>query len=58
MADQDLLTLKRRESTLGRALEREKLERARAMSPEERVQIALELSNVCLELRRSWSSTP
>ncbi|MDK2745041.1 MAG: hypothetical protein H8K03_14915 [Nitrospira sp.] len=42
----------RRPSKLGRQLSDEKIERARLQTPEERLTIALHLSDVCYELNR------
>jgi len=46
----------RRPSALGERLTREKIEEARALSPEQRLLLALELSDTCLELQRSCST--
>ena len=35
-----------------------KIDRARRMTPEERLSLALELSDVCLELRRACFEKP
>jgi uncharacterized protein YciW len=43
---------RRRPSQLGQQLSDEKIERARRQTPEERLAIALYLSDVCYELKR------
>lgn len=45
----------RRPSRLGRWLAEQKLEEARRMTPEERLLLALELSDFCQELKRACS---
>ena len=47
--------LARRPSALSELLAHEKLAEARRMSPEERLLLALELSDTCLELQRMCS---
>jgi hypothetical protein len=44
---------RRRPSRLGDLLRQAKLERARQMSPQERLLIALDLSDLCLALKRA-----
>jgi len=46
----------RRSSVLGERLTQEKLEEARALSPTQRLLLALQLSDTCLELQRSCST--
>lgn len=48
----------RRTSSLGEALVEMKFERARSMSPEERLLVALELSDLCMELQRACYVKP
>lgn len=50
-----LLKLRRRPSLLGSHLEARKLKDAQALSPSERLLIALRLSDLCRELRRPCS---
>lgn len=50
------LNLRRRPSRLSGWLSSKKIEEARRMTPEERRLLALELSDVCLELKRSCSA--
>ena len=45
-----------RPSRLGDLLRQAKLERARQMSPQERLLIALDLSDLCLALKRACSA--
>ena len=47
---------RRRPSRLWDLLRQAKLERARQMSPEERLLIALDLSDLCLALKRACSA--
>lgn len=42
----------RRASKLGDEMARAKIERARRMTPEERLRVAIELSDICLLLKR------
>ena len=49
----DAMPLERRLSKLGSRLTSQKLEDAKMMSPEQRLLLALKLSDVCLELRRA-----
>ena len=49
-------TLRRRPSRLSGWLTSQKIEEARRMTPEERLRLALELSDVCLELKLACSS--
>jgi hypothetical protein len=49
---------RRRPSRLGDLLRQAKLERARKMSPQERLLIALDLSDLCLALKRACSAKP
>ena len=44
---------RRRPSRLGDSLRQAKLERARQMSPQERLLIALDLSDLCLALKQA-----
>lgn len=44
----------RRPSPLSERLTQEKLEEARALSPAQRLLLALQLSDTCLELQRSY----
>ena len=46
---------RRRPSRLGEEMARAKIERARKMTPEERLLLALELSDICLTLQRAGS---
>ena len=48
----------RRPSRLGDYLAKKKLEDARRMSPEQRLLLALDLSDICLELQRACSAKP
>jgi hypothetical protein len=48
-------SLKRRSSKLSQRLSDEKIERARRMTPEERLIVALHLSDFCHELNRACS---
>ncbi|MBI3621867.1 MAG: hypothetical protein HY208_06740 [Nitrospirae bacterium] len=48
----------RRPSKLGRDMEQAKIDRARRMAPEERLLIALELSDLCLTLSPACSIEP
>ena len=50
-----LQNVRRRPSKLSERLSHEKIERARRMTPEERVMVALYLSDFCLELSRACS---
>lgn len=50
--------LRRRPSRLGRYLANKKLEDARQMSAEQRMLLALELSDICQEMRRACSAKP
>ena len=43
---------RRRPSRLGEEMARAKIERARRMTPEERLRVAIELSDICLLLKR------
>ena len=47
---------RRRPSHLGDLLRQAKLDRARQMSPQERLLIALDLSDLCLALKRACSA--
>ena len=47
---------RRRPSRLGDLLRQAKLERVRQMSPQERLLIALDLSDLCLALKRACSA--
>lgn len=47
--------LRRRPSGLSERLSNEKIERARRMTPEERLKVALHLSDFCRELSRAGS---
>jgi hypothetical protein len=49
---------RRRPSRLGEEMARAKIERARRMTPEERLLLALELSDICLTLQRAGSGKP
>lgn len=49
---------RRRPSRLGDLLCQAKLERARQMSPQERLLLALDLSDLCLTLQRACSEKP
>ena len=49
---------RRRPSRLGDLLHQAKLERAQQMSPQERLLIALDLSEMCLALKRACSAKP
>lgn len=49
---------RRRPSPLGEEMARAKIERARKMTPEERLLLALELSDICLMLQRARSDKP
>jgi hypothetical protein len=49
---------KRRPSKLSQWLSNEKIERAKRMTPEERLTVALHLSDFCHELNRSRSLKP
>lgn len=51
-------TLERRPSKLSQWLSNEKIEHARRMTPEERLTVALHLSDFCRELNRSCSRKP
>jgi hypothetical protein len=53
---QSLPSLRRRPSGLGERLLIAKIEQARQMRPEERLLIALELSDLCHELRQACSA--
>ena len=48
----------RRPSRLGEEMARAKIERARKMTPEERLLLALELSDICLTMQRAGSGKP
>ena len=48
----------RRSSRLGDYLAKKKLEDARRMSAEQRLLLALDLSDICLELQRACSAKP
>ena len=50
-AREDILSARRRPSRLSEVMREAKLERARRMTPEERLERALELSDFCLELK-------
>ena len=54
----DILSLGRRPSRLGEAMREAKRERARRMTPEERLERALELSDFCLELKDACFKKP
>jgi hypothetical protein len=54
----DVLSARRRPSRLSEAMREAKLERARRMTPEERLEHALALSDFCLELRNACSKKP
>ena len=49
---------RRRPSRLGEEMARAKIERAREMTPEERLLLALELSDICLTMQRVGSGKP
>ncbi len=51
-----ILASSRRASPLGEVLTAMKLERVRHMTPEERLRMALELSDLCRELQRACSA--
>jgi hypothetical protein len=51
----DILSVRRRPSQLSEAMREAKLERARRMTPEGRLELALELSDFCLELKDACS---
>jgi hypothetical protein len=57
-ASDDVLSARRRPSKLSEAMREAKLERARRMTPEERLELALELSDFCLELKDACSKKP
>jgi len=48
----------RRPSALSELLLRQKLDDARSLSPEERLRVAVALSDVCLELHRACLNKP
>jgi hypothetical protein len=54
----DILAARRRPSRLSEVMREAKLERARRMTPEERLELALELSDFCLELKDACSKKP
>jgi hypothetical protein len=54
----DVLSARRRPSKLSEAMREAKLERTRRMTPEERLELALELSDFCLELKDACSKKP
>ncbi len=49
---------RRRSSRLGNMIQQAKLERAQRLSPEERLRLALELADLCLEFRRACFAKP
>lgn len=49
---------RRRSSQLGNMIQQAKLERAQRLSPEERLLLALELADLCLEFRRACFAKP
>jgi hypothetical protein len=57
-ASEDVLSARRRPSKLSEAMREAKLERARRMTPEERLELALELSDFCLDLKDACSKKP
>ncbi len=58
LAAYDILSARRRPSQLSEAMRKAKLERARRMTPEGRLELALELSDFCLQLKDACSKKP
>ena len=54
----DILSVRRRPSQLSEAMREAKLERTRRMTAERRLELALELSDFCLELKDACSKKP
>lgn len=57
-ASEDVLSARRRPSRLSEAMREAKLERARHMTPEERLERVLKLSDFCLDLKDACFKKP
>jgi hypothetical protein len=58
MSHQSPANVERRTSALSTRLSQEKLEEVQQMSPAQRLELALELSDTCQELQRACSPKP